>query len=161
MSALLVLQAESAAKDAGAGNSSSSNGSQPQQQQHLQALLGDKERLQQQVADLQQQLEAARGAACDGTQPTSQQQQQGALQEEVRELQAALEDREQELQEWQIHADVSQRLAGVVESITCWPPHHARCHYAFMNTICMLRRLTQTVHTPQQNSRPTVRSAND
>jgi chromosome segregation ATPase len=118
---LFLLQAESAAKDAGTGsNRSSSNGSQPEQQ-HLQALQGDKEQLQQQVADLQQQLEAARSADGNGTQPTPQQQQQvEALQAEVQELQAALEDRSQELEEWQIHADVSQGLAGLLCAETHW-----------------------------------------
>jgi hypothetical protein len=116
------LQAEYAAKDASASNSrrSSSSGSQ-QQQQHVQELL-------QQVADLQQQLAAAttaRAAASaavavaggslmqqqPGDTQQAQQAQADALQEEVQQLQAALEDRTLELQEWQIHADVSAASA--------------------------------------------------
>lgn len=150
------LQAEYAAKDASASNSrrSSSSGSQPQQQQ-VQELL-------QQVADLQQQLAAATTARAAASAAVAvaggsrMQQQAGdtqeqqahadALQEEVQQLQAALEDRTLELQEWQIHADVSD-----AEAVAHNPRHtHPLCWSAQQLASLACLKWIATVSLPQQ-----------
>lgn len=111
----VALQAEYAAKDGGASSRRSSS-SNSQQQQQVQELL-------QQVADLQAQL-AAGAAARAATNAAvavagGGAQQVEALQEEVQQLQAVLDDRTLELQEWQVHADVGAHAAHSLLSTEC------------------------------------------
>jgi hypothetical protein len=116
-----ALQAENAAKDAGTSSRrSSSSASSQQQQQHQQQV----QELLEQVADLQAQL-AAGAAARAATNAAvavagGGAQQVKVLQEEVQQLQAVLEDRTLELQEWQVHADVgARRMLHTVVLSTC------------------------------------------
>jgi multidrug resistance efflux pump len=97
------------------------------------------EELLQQVADLQQKLAAATTAHAAasaavavagsnrlqqqaGDTQQEQQAQADAMQEQVQQLQAALEDQTLELQEWQIHADVSAANAQLICSCALPPP---------------------------------------